>query len=320
MHELVENGALPEGSQSSSRLRLPLSMADFGARGFRVDRPAARAVLEEHARNFLRGFNLAAARRSAPHEELLDRIPDEERGFAYEGAGMFAGLADFLTAGRARAVRGLLAGPGDGYVHLVNVGAGWLFTPARVTAVPRLPERPLLRWLALDGSGFGEVYFGGWKALRRRAAARQGPRWEARLAGCGRALWFAESAHPDGVAETITRLTPAARPHVWAGIGLAVTYAGAADDTALDRLAELSTPYHRHFAQGVVFGAAARHRSGIVPAHTRRAAEKFLGASAADAAGWCDTAAAGLTSSTDVHAYLLWKQRLRELAGRDGKC
>jgi hypothetical protein len=92
------------------RIQLPLTMADFGARGFRTNRPAERAILEEHARNFLRGFNFAAAR-SAPHEELHERIPDEERGFAYEGAGMFAGLLDFFTAGRARAVRRLLAVP-----------------------------------------------------------------------------------------------------------------------------------------------------------------------------------------------------------------
>lgn len=297
-------------------------MADFGARGFRTDRPAERAVLEEHARNFLIGFNLAAARFAAPHDELRDQIPEEERGFAYEGAGMFAGLVDLVTAGRARAVRRLLAGPGDGYVHLVNVGAGWLFTPARVHLVPRVPDQPLLRWLALDGSGFGEVFFGGARALRHRAAARRGPRWEARLAGCGRALWFLESGHPEGVAAEIDRTTPGARPHLWAGVGLAVTYAGAADEDALDRLSALSAAHRDHFAQGVVFGAAARHRSGIVPAHTRRAATRFLGASVADAAAWCEAeiTAADLTTLSDVRAYLRWKARLRELlAGRRGR-
>jgi enediyne biosynthesis protein E3 len=288
-------------------------MADFGARGFRTDRPAERAILEEHARNFLRGFNLAAARWSPPHEELHERIPDEERGFAYEGAGMYAGLLDLVTAGRARALRRLLAGPGDRYVHLTNVGAGWLFTPARVSLVPRLPEEPLLRWLALDGSGFGRVYFGGKPALRRLAAARVGPRRQARLAGAGRALWFVESGHPDGIAETIGRLAPAARPHVWAGVGLAVTYAGAAADPALDRLATLAEPHHDHFTQGVLFGAAARHRSGIVPAHTRRAATRFLDVSVDEAARWCETTA-GPQPSADIHAFLRWKHGLRELA------
>ncbi len=227
---------------------------------------------------------------------------------------MYAGLVDTLTVGRARAVRTLLDGPGDGYAHLINVGAGWLFTPARVTAVPRLPDQPLLRWLALDGAGFGEVYFGGLRALRRRAAARPGPRWEARLAGCGRALWFAESGDPDGVADVIAGVAPGARPHLWAGVGLAVTYAGAADDVVRDRLVERSAPYRDDFAQGVLFGAAARHRSGIVPEHTRRVAALFLGASVEDAARWCTATSADLTARTDVRAYLRWKQRLRLLA------
>jgi hypothetical protein len=288
-------------------------MADFGKRGFRTDRPAARAVLEEHARMFLTGFNIGVEHWRAPHDELHARIPDAERGFAYEGAGMFAGLLDLATAGRARAVSRLVAGPGDGYVHLIHVGTGWLATPMRVTAVPRLPRTPLLRWLGVDGSGFGEVYFGGLRALHRRAARKPGELWEARLAGCGRALWFAESAHPEGVAAVIGRAALPARPHLWAGVGLAVTYAGAADEQAFDELEIAAGPHYTHFAQGVVFGAAARQRSGIVPPHTERAAVRFLGVAPGEAAEWSDTAARDLTGSDDVRSYLRWKAELRAL-------
>ncbi|WP_229373268.1 DUF1702 family protein [Umezawaea beigongshangensis] len=288
-------------------------MADFETRGFRIDRPAARTVLEEHARMFLTGFNTGAAHWRAPHDELHARVPEAERGFAYEGAGMFAGLLDLATAGRAGALRRLLEGPGDGYVHLVHVGAGWLATPLRVTALPRLPATPLLRWLAVDGSGFGEVYFGGLRALHRRAARRPGPLWEAQLAGCGRALWFAESADPAGVAGVIDRAAAPARPHLWAGVGLAVTYAGAADEQAFDELERAAKPHYAHFAQGVVFGASARHRSGIVPPHTARSAARFLGVDADEAAGWSETAAHDLSDSDDIRSYLRWKATLRAL-------
>ncbi|MBW4722493.1 DUF1702 family protein [Saccharothrix obliqua] len=286
-------------------------MADFGARGFRTDRPVARAVLEEHARMFLTGFNIGAAHWRAPHAELAGRVPDAERGFAYEGAGMFAGLLDLATAGRARAVRRLLAGPGHAYTHLVHVGAGWLLSPLRVTAVPRVPATPLLRWLAVDGAGFGEVYFGGTPALVRRAHRRPDPRWEARLAGCGRALWFAESADVAGVAAVVDRAAPAARPHLWAGVGLAVAYAGAADDAAFDALEQAVGPHFAHFGQGVVFAAAARHRSGVVPAHTERAVARFLGVGVAETADWSEAAARGLTDAPDLLAFLRWKARLR---------
>ncbi|MDX8037075.1 DUF1702 family protein [Lentzea sp. BCCO 10_0856] len=294
----------------TSGLRLPLSMADFSRRGFRTDSPEQRAILEGHARNFLAGFNLAVSRWRDPHGALAT-IPDEERGFAYEGAGMFAGLLDLGTAGRARALSRLLAGPGDGYAHLVHVGAGWLFTVARVSAVVRLPRTPLLRWLAIDGSGFGEAYFGGVRALLRRAHRTPSPVWQARLAGCGRALWFIESGRPDGVADVIGRTPPDARPHLWCGAGLAAAYAGAVDDTGRERLAELAGEHRTHLLQGVVFAAGARVRAGIVPAHTRSACAQLIGVSAEEAAGWTDETSADLTATSDVHAYLEWKARLR---------
>lgn len=298
---------------------LPLSMADFARRGFRLDRPERRATLELHARSFLTGFNLAVTSWRDPHS-VLSEVAAEERGFAYEGAGMFAGLVDTFTAGRARALDRLLAGPGDAYAHLVHVGAGWLGAPARITTT-RLPATPLLRWLAIDGSGFGEVYFGGVRALLRRAARTPANThrervWQVRLAGCGRALWFAESANPAGVTQTIERVPGPARPHLWSGIGLAAAYAGALDDADRDELARCAGEHRLHFLQGVVFAAGARNRARIVPEHTERACAQLIGVSAAEAARWTDETSEDLSASGDVRAYLEWKARLREALAR----
>ncbi|MFI9005774.1 DUF1702 family protein [Actinosynnema sp. NPDC053489] len=300
----------------ASRLRLPPRMADFSRRGFRLDQPAQRAVLERHARHFLGGFDLAVRSWRRPHEPL-SRVDAEERGFAYEGAAMFAGLLDLATAGRARALDRLLAGPGNAYAHLVHVGAGWLFTAARVPVLPRLPGTPLLRWLAVDGSGFGEAYFGGARALLRRASRPSGAVWQVRVAGCGRALWFVESACPSGVADVIGRAPAPARPHLWSGVGLAVAYAGAADRVARADLLDLVGPHRAHFAQGVVFAAGARVRSGIVPRHTREACAEVLGVTAEEAARWADEAAEDLLDAPDVRAYLAWKARLRHRVARE---
>jgi len=316
----VKGNAPPRTSSPAGRttavLRLPMSMADFARRGFRTDRPAQRAVLETHARSFLTGFNLAVAGWREPHA-ALSGLAEEERGFAYEGAGMFAGLLDLCTLGRARALDRLLAGPGDGYAHLIHVGAGWMCTPARVSALPRLPRTPLLRWLAVDGSGFGEVYFGGVRAVLRRAGRAPDQLWEARLAGAGRALWFVESGAPAGVAEVIDRTPVVARPHLWSGVGLAVAYAGAVDENGRAELIELAGEHRTYFGQGVVFAAGARVRAGIVPRHTEDACVQLLGVTAAEAAGWTDDTSADLMASTGIGAYLEWKARLRELvAGR----
>ncbi|MFJ6676984.1 DUF1702 family protein [Actinosynnema sp. NPDC091369] len=293
--------------------RLPLALADFGRRGFRTDRPAAREVLETHARSFLTGFNTAAGGWRAPHT-ALDRLPAEERGFAYEGAGMFARIADLATAGRARALDRLLAGPGDRYAHLVHVGAGWPFAAARLPVRLPPPRAPLLRWLALDGAGFAATFFGGARALARRCRDVSTPVAEVEVAGCGRALWFLESGDATGVARRIADAPAPARPALWSGIGLACAYAGATDEAGRAALVRASGPHLPHLAQGVAFAAAARVRSGIVPEHTGAACAQVLGVDTARAAAWTDVAAEGLTDSRHVHAYLQWRARVRALA------
>lgn len=293
--------------------RLPLSTADFGRRGFRTDRPVAREALEGHARSFLTGFNTAVGEWRAPHA-ALDRLADEERGFAYEGAGMFARIADLATAGRARAVERLLSGPGHRYAHLVHVGAGWPFAAARLPAPIPLPRTPLLRWLALDGAGFAAAFFGGARALARQCRAATTPAAEAKVAGCGRAVWFLESADVAGVARRVSTLPPAAHPSLWSGIGLACAYAGATDEAGRAELVRASGTHRPHLAQGVAFAAGARVRSGIVPEHTRAACAQILGVHPEQAAAWTDAAAEGLTDSRHVHAYLRWRARVRALA------
>jgi len=289
-------------------------MADSARRGFRLDRPAARQLLEVHARSFLAGFNLALAHRREVHDALAT-VPEQERGFAYEGAGMYARLLDIATFGRAGALCGLLAGPGRGYVHLVHVGAGWGLTATRLPIPVPVPRTPLLRWLALDGAGFGETYFAAARGLRRLAARRPAPdreqRWQTRLSGCGRALWFVESADTDGIADRIAGLAPQARPWLWSGVGLAAGYAGATSAGELRRLADLAGDAFPFFAQGVVFAAAARMTSGVVPAHTELASRTVLGVDPDAARQWSEDAARGLTESPEVAAYAEWRARLR---------
>jgi enediyne biosynthesis protein E3 len=293
---------------------LPMRMADFERRGFHLGRPAARAVLEGHARSFLTGYNLAA-RHWRDRHDVLAEVPAEERGFAYEGAGMYAAQRDLLTGGAAGGLRGLLDGPGAGYVHLIHVGAGWILAPMRLP-LPRVPGTPLMRWLALDGAGFGRTFFGGLGFVARQCERSQGPgesagRWVATVAGVGRALWFVQSADVQAAAGTIRRQPEAARPHLWSGIGLAAGYAGATSVMELRRLLAAAAEHRAHLRQGVTFAAGARVRSGIVPAHTELACRELLGVDAGTAAGWTDTDAVGLTDSPHLNAYLEWRSRLR---------
>lgn len=307
------------GHEEARVLRLPLTMADFARRGFRLDRPEERAVLETHARSFLTGFNIASRQWRDPHPALAE-IPEQERGFAYEGAGMYAAIRDRLVPGRSGALARLLSGPGDRYVHLVSVGYGWATVPLtsrlRLPLLVPLPPTPLLRWLALDGAGFAETYFGGVRALHRRARRESDQRWAALLAGSGRALWFVESADVEGVAAVIAETPAAARPHLWSGIGLACSYAGCADAPALDRLVDASGAHWPSLGQGVLFAVAARNRARVVPPHAEAACRQLFSIDPSTAEQWTDEAARGLTDSADLSAYLEWKARLRGMVAR----
>lgn len=103
-------------------------MADFAVRGFAVHRTDSRAILERHARAFLLGFNTVVAGPDivTARDRLTDPewVAEEERGFAFEGAGMAGALLDILTPSRTRRVRALLDGPGARYPHLIHVGTG----------------------------------------------------------------------------------------------------------------------------------------------------------------------------------------------------
>jgi enediyne biosynthesis protein E3 len=291
-------------------VRLPHRLTDFRRREFRLDRPEHRAQLELHADSFVTGFNVAVRHWREPHD-ALSQIPESERGFAYEGAGMHAGLRDIATLGTATALARLLAGAGDDYVHLVHVGFGWALVPLRVPLPIKLPGTPLLRWLALDGAGFAETYFGGPSAMRRRCMRKPSEQWQARVAGCGRALWFVESADTGGVSAAIDRSSGAAQPHLWSGVGLAATYAGCADGSALDQLKAAAGPHWPHFVQGALFAAAARQRARIVPPHTRLVCRHVIGIEPEEASEWTDCAARGLDVTDQVGSYTEWKARLR---------
>jgi hypothetical protein len=298
-------------------------------RGFYKKSPAAQERLETVGKTFLIGYAHAVeARTPAEAEERIEELPGWLRGFAYEGAGMGLTMLDGLPFGRSdNARRFFETEKGETYKYLAYVGIGW--------AMARLPRfrwpkpsslDPVLVPLVLDGYGFHQAYFHTAKYIDGKyqdpgfpwPGGRHG--YYANNAidqGIGRASWFVRGTCPVRVADLLDTFPEERRPDLWAGVGLAATYAGGGDDRAVaeDELRTLRTragAYRGNLAQGSAFAANARVRAGIVPAHSALATQVLCGTTPQEAARLADELRPADQADGDKPAYEIWRQRLAD--------
>jgi hypothetical protein len=304
------------------------SATRMDVRGFHVKSSEARTLLETVGGTFLDGFGLAAeARTPAEAEAPLAAVPARFRGFAYEGAAMAFAVRDGLRPG-GRNVERLLTGAGAAHVYMTYVGVGW--------AMARLPRirwsalhapDPLLRWLVLDGYGFHQAYFRTERyvhdryedtALPWRDVTARDYASRATDQGIGRALWFVGGTDVDVVTGLVERCPRRRWADLYSGIGLAVTYAGGADEAELAALWEHAEEFRPQLAQGAAFAAAARAKADLVCPHNEAATRIFCGRSVAQARAVTDEAMVDLPADGQVPAYEVWRQRISAAFARSG--
>nr|AGO97154.1 hypothetical enediyne protein [Streptomyces sp. CNT-179] len=299
-------------------------------RGFHNKGPAGRDVLETVGKSFLTGLGDALETGSPERtDERLASLSTRYKGFAYEGAAMGLALVDAMSFKGGR-IRRFLEGPGAPHVYMAYVGIGW--------AMARLPRPlwpdtghldPVLRWLVHDGYGFHQAYFHTdvyvhRRALDGRAAKHTGDGAYALRAadqGVGRALWFVAGTDVDRAADLVESFPARRRADLYAGVGLAATYAGGADDEELHRLRARAGEHVRHLAQGSSFGAEARVRAGLVVPHTEAATAVLCGMDAEKAARTSRDLRPESTGTEDPARprYEEWRVRVAdELVLRDG--
>jgi hypothetical protein len=288
-------------------------------RGFHRKDAAAQENLETVGAMFLRGYAHAVeARCAAEAHELLEEVPAAFRGFAYEGAGMGAAVLDGLPFGGRDHVAEILGGPGDRHVYMIYVGIGW--------AMARLPRSrwpavegfdPLLRGLVLDGYGFHQAYFHTDRYVHRqyREAAFPWPADATRAhshhaidQGIGRALWFVGGTDVEVVADLVGRFDADRHPDLWAGVGLASTYAGGTGADELTALRRHAGPHTAQLAQASAFAAEARVRAGLLVPHTAVATGVLCGTTPEAAARLTHDLRPEVPVNDDVPAYEVWRR------------
>ena len=295
----------------------------LATRGFHVKSPEARDLLETVGEMFLTGYAYAAeARTPAEAEAGREELPPRWRGFAYEGAGMACAILDATPLASGRKVAGLLAGRGEAQVYLVYVGVGWAMArlPRFLWSRMHTPD-PLLRYLALDGYGFHQAYF---RTAQYVHGQYQDPHfpWPVEAPagyanrvidqGIGRAMWFVGGTDVEVVADMIAKFPEHRRGDLYAGAGLAATYACGAEERELLAFRDRAGAYRPQLAQGAAFAAEARVRPGLVIPATGISTRVFCGTTPERAARVSNDARPGLPIQGDVPAYEVWRRRVAD--------
>lgn len=308
-----------------------MSATRLDVRGFNVKSPEARDLLETIGRSFLEGYAYAAeAREPADAEAPLEQVPKRFRGFAYEGAAMGFAVRDGLPFGRDDHTERFLAGRGDAHVYMAYVGIGWAM--ARIPRF-RWPDAtkldPLLQWLVLDGYGFHQAYFKTQRYVHEHYVEPNfpwpagGPSWYADRAidqGIGRATWFVAGTDPELAASLIDRFPESRRADLYAGAGLAASYAGGVDESELRLFWERAGAHRSQVAQACAFAAEARVRAGLVMPHSELAAQVFCGMSPERAARVSGEARPDHPIHGELPAYEVWRQRIANEFVSLGRC
>jgi enediyne biosynthesis protein E3 len=294
------------------------SYGTYAIRSVRRKTAARQSPLRTHLDRIVEAFmfGYGAALDVSSERALIVRlspVEPERRGFAFEGAAMAVVLLDLLMPWNRGRFRRLVAAAPQ-HIYLLHVGAGWALARLRCgegRSFRRLD--PVLRWLAIDGMGFHDGYFGGPDLRRRRPLSARLSVSGARVfdQGLGRSLWFTTDADPARIGDAISRTAADRHADLWSGVGLACAYAGGGDGQAIETLRDASGTCRAAMAQGVAFAAEAHLRgSGEVPMHTERACRLICGTTAAAAAAATREAAHDLDAE-GARAYEVWRTRLR---------
>jgi enediyne biosynthesis protein E3 len=314
-------------------LSLPHKEASFSRRGFPGMASPSREHLEAILHAFIDGYNLAVV--ESDTKELVRRLNSsmapEFVGFAYEGTGLYFALMDLLIPGSYR-LEAFTHSAGASHDYIAMVGAGFAISriPLALHRLESYQKRldEFTSFCLADGYGFHEGFFQ-WKSFvdGRKPAPASLNLQNRRLydSGVARAMWWVYGADPVEIANAISRFDEERRPEMWAGLGVALSYASAGpnnpDPSA--KLLELSGPYRYDLLSGIPFSAHMRWKGKNPAPWTERACTELLNMSVSETSDLVLSALKTFVDSWQGPAYDRWtagylavreniKQRLTE--------
>lgn len=247
---------------------LPLTEANFEVRKFESGE-SAQQRLEQVAKTVVHGYNMAVE--TGLNDDLLvgrTMIENELVGFYNEGIGMGLYTCDLFSFSKKDEFWNFVKGPGKHHEYMSYIGAGIACGVFFNRPFKKFVEKasPTSGLLILNGFGFYYAYFKPDKIFKQNyipASVRKDPFFiECYDNGIGRALWFYNGANPEKIAQKVAGFPKHRQPWVWAGVGLAATYAGGVPPEKIRRLKELAGEFYLSLGEGSLLAAHTRDIAG----------------------------------------------------------
>lgn len=295
-------------------LALNPSRVEFRVRGFDLAGKSHEERLEAIGKAFLRGYNLTLSARSlGEFDQAIVQEPALLRGFFVEGGAMGSALVDSLPFRKPMLPR-YLARFGTQYPVLVHAGVGLTISKLAWREKAILAELDsFYRWLAYDGRGYHNMYFEPEKTLAGPRHKLDGYASQAYDQGAGRGIWFISGASVTKAADTIATMASERQPDLWAGVGLALCYAGPAGAKESMAAKLLAGDCAANMATGVALACAARIKDQSLLPETREAITALWGVTPEVLAERVEAARLSISSSDHDGGYAVW----REMIARD---
>jgi enediyne biosynthesis protein E3 len=250
-------------------LGLPITEAEFKIRGFEVGFPAQER-LELVAKTVVNGYNVALENGLSKNLSVnITQVTNELVGFFHEGVAMGLYTLDLFSISNKNRLDEFINGVGKQHAYMSYIGAGIASAIFRNNSFESFASKANSEGesLFLNGVGFYNAYFKPQKTLINmfvpRSVMNNKPYFlEGYDNGIGRAVWFYNSGEPLKIAETVSRFPEKRKGAVWAGIGLAATYAGGVSKEKIYQLKELAGVHAYRLGEGSFLATHTRQMAG----------------------------------------------------------